>query len=87
MRRRKRDETTNGKLHDARGHHARCHQSPDRLGVFELLELGLCCLNFALDKDEEVSQLPPGVAHQIAGVLDDLSMVLMAMEEAEEDDE
>ena len=41
-------------------------------------------MSYAVDKDEEVRQLPPDAVGQIAGVLDDLSPVLMAMEEAEE---
>jgi hypothetical protein len=54
------------------------------MSVFELLELGLGCLSWALDLDEEVRQLPPGAATRLPATLDALSPVLLAMEEAEE---
>jgi hypothetical protein len=54
--------------------------------VFEHLELALCHLQYTLAVDEQDPRLPLGAAHHIAGVLDDLSLVPMAMEEAEDDE-
>jgi hypothetical protein len=57
------------------------------LRVFEHLELALCHPQYALEVDEQDPRLPLGAAHHIAGVLDDLSLVLCDLEEAAEDEE